>query len=223
MIRKKYFLFNSCRALLWMGIVSIALSSIVSCKNDPSSNLRFTEKELDIEKLNISNEDLALENSYNEMLQPISALKLSHPKIYWFIVSWLGTNYRTPKWTGYSSDGWQEKTKTRGIDCSGFARVMQDKIFNKRIRGGSQGILNRYCIPISAKELELGDLVFFRAPGAKGKRIVHMGVYLVDGYFVHATSAKSAINGLGLNVNSLNEKMWSEDFVTGGKIKAQKK
>ena len=215
---------------IFIGIILLVLSSIVSCKNKSSSRINLSEKE-DIqlqkgplgEDLSISSEYLALEASYLEMLEPISELKLNHPKIYWFIISWLGTNYRTPNWQGYNSKGWQEKTKLRGIDCSGFARVMQDKIFNKKIRGGSQGIFNKNCIPISSEDLLLGDLVFFRAPGANNNRIVHVGIYLMDEYFVHATSANSADKGLGLNVNSLNEKMWSEDFVTGGKIKEQKK
>lgn len=215
---------------LIVGILLLTIASFVSCKKATSSNQSDSEKEFikgkkeeEIEKLDISDECIALEASYYEMLKPISVLKGSHPKIYWFIVSWLGTNYRTPNWEGHHSDDWLEKTKLRGIDCSGFARVMQDEIFNKKIRGSSQGILNQYSVPIPSKDLNMGDLVFFRAPRAKNNRIVHVGVYLINGYFVHATSAKSANKGLGLKINGLNEKMWSEDFVTGGKIKGQKK
>lgn len=223
------FLLNACCTCLYLGFLLFTIASFVSCRKTPSSNQNLSKKELireqkeEIEKIVISNEYVALETSHTVMLKPISVLKSSYPKIYWFIVSWLGTNYRTPNWDGYYSKSWQENTKQRGIDCSGFARVMQEEIFSKKIRGGSQGILNQYCISISAKDLALGDLVFFRAPGANSDRIVHVGVYLIDGYFVHATSAKSASKGLGLNVNNLNEKMWSEDFVTGGKIKGQEK
>ena len=223
MIRNDYFL-KTWRARLCKFIILLSFGlSIVNCKVDSISNQKHSENVPEEDILIIPTEYLSLESTYKEMLQPIVELKSSHPKTYWFIVSWLGTNYRTPNWDGYRSNDWKERTKRKGIDCSGFARVMQDKIFNKRIRGGSQGILNRYCIPVSAKELAMGDLVFFRAPRAKGNKIVHVGVYLMENYFVHATSAKSANKGLGLNINSLNEKMWSEDFVTGGKIKAQKK
>lgn len=171
------------------------------------------------EKENIDQEYLYLESTYSEMLQPIVRYKESHPNLYWFVVSWLGTQYKTPRWEGYGNEGWRENTKQRGIDCSGFARVMQDQIFNKEVRGGSQGILDQYCNRISKGNAELGDLVFFRAPGSRNDRIVHVGVYLHDGFFVHATSSKSASQGQGLMINSLNENNWSEEFVTAGKIK----
>ncbi len=166
----------------------------------------------------ITKENLELERTNEDMLQPILSLKSSDPKIYWFIVSWLNTNYRTPNWNNYNSTDWKKQTKERGIDCSGFARVMQQEVFRKKIRGGSQGILNTYCKRRDADELKMGDLVFFRAPKSRNDNIVHVGVYLKDRYFVHATSAKSAASGMGLMINSLDEKNWSEDFVVGGEV-----
>jgi hypothetical protein len=203
------------QARLSILLVMLILISVVSCKSE-------REKEKEIDPIIISNELLELEETYEDLLQPILELKTSDPKIYWFIVSWLGTNYKTPSWKGYQNHDWQKKTKIRGIDCSGFVRVMQDKIFNRKIRGGSQGILNRHCNRKKVDDLELGDLVFFRAPRAKNNKIVHIGVYLLDGYFVHATSTRSAALGLGLNINSLDEKMWKRDLVTGCTIKQKK-
>lgn len=185
---------------------------LVSCNNKKSDN--FSE-----ENPFATKENLALEDIHKEMLEPIIELKTSNPKIYWFIVSWLNTKYKTPNWKGYGTDGWKEKTKQRGIDCSGFSRVMQDQIFNKKIRGSSQGILNTYCKRRKRKHLELGDLVFFRAPYSKNNKVTHMGIYLIDDNFVHATSVKSAAIGLGLSINSLDEKIWSDDFIIGGSIK----
>ncbi len=167
----------------------------------------------------ISKELLDLELAYQDMLLPIISLKEDQTKMYWFIVSWLKTSYSTPDWTGYYSEEWKEKTKKKGIDCSGFARVMMDQVFQKEISGSSQGILNQQCIRIERNSLKMGDLVFFRAPYSNNDKIVHVGVYLQNGYFVHATSKKSASKGLGLSVNSLQEKHWSEDFVAGGRVK----
>lgn len=178
-----------------------------------------TRKSSDAKKVKISQELIDLESKYTEILTPISTLKTTHSKTYWFIVSWLNTAYRTPDWTGYYSDEWMKIAKQRGIDCSGFSRVMLDQIYDKKVSGSSQGLLNHYCTPIGMSSLEMGDLVFFKAPYAKGKRIVHVGVYLLDTYFVHATSKKSAAIGLGLSINSLNEKNWAEEFVSGGKVK----
>ncbi|HRW76060.1 MAG: C40 family peptidase [Lewinellaceae bacterium] len=167
------------------------------------------------------NDSLKMEAAYKDMLAPIATLKVSDPETYWFIVSWLNTAYRTPNWDGYRNyETWRKRTLKRGIDCSGFARVMQDRIFGRKIRGGSQGILDTQCKRVPKSELVYGDLVFFRAPRARNNRIVHVGVYLMDGWFVHATSTRSAAEGRGLMINSLAEENWAAEFVTGGKIMA---
>ena len=187
----------------------LVLIGLLSCKNQQGNNYnQFTTKE-----------NLALESKYEEMLSSISDIKSTDPEIYWFIVSWLNSNYNTPDWHGYGNEEWKEKTKKNGIDCSGFARVMQKEIFNKKIRGGSQGILDGYCNRKSTRKLEMGDLLFFRAPYSKNDRIVHVSVYLKDGYFVHATSAKSAAQGYGVMINSLDEENWKKELVTAGEIK----
>lgn len=167
----------------------------------------------------ITKENRFLEAAYQNTLEPIISLKSTDPKVYWFIVSWLNTQYRTPNWKNYNSTDWKVRTKLRGIDCSGFARVMQQEVFDQKIKGGSQGILNTYCKPENVDNLEMGDLVFFKAPNSRRKRIVHVGVYIKDGYFVHATSKKSAARGLGLNISSLQEKRWKKTLVTGGSIR----
>lgn len=172
-----------------------------------------------VQEETISPELIQLEEEYSEMLSPIESLKTSHSKMYWFIVSWLKTSYRTPDWTGYYSEEWMARVKQKGIDCSGFSRVMLDRIFDKQVAGGSQGILNHYCNRIKLSSLEMGDLVFFRAPFSTNDRIVHVGVYIEGGYFVHATSVKSAAKGMGLSVNSIEEENWAKEFVTGGRVK----
>lgn len=160
-----------------------------------------------------------LEKEYEQMLSPIAHLSETHPDTYWFIVSWLGTAYGTPSWQGYDSEKWQDKTKRKGIDCSGFARVMQDRIYCKSIRGSSQQIYVRNCTPIKRKHIQMGDLVFFKAPHAKSERIVHVGIYLEDDVFVHATSARSAESGFGISINTLLEPHWKEDLIAIGRVK----
>ena len=193
----------------------IVVILLLACRNN--DNHQHTDQA--IQSKWATKENIDLESRYSDMLEPIISIKSERPEIYWFIVSWLNTNYRTPNWRGYGSKEWKAKTKKRGIDCSGFARVMEDEIFNKKIRGGSQGILDHYCKRKSKKNLEMGDLLFFRAPYAKNDRIVHVGVYLKDHYFVHATSTKSAATGYGLMINSLEEENWSKEFVCAGEIK----
>lgn len=169
----------------------------------------------------ISDKLQALESEYQEMLEPISDLKESDPKMFWFIVSWLKTNYKTPNWKGYGEPDWKQKAKQRGIDCSGFARIMQDKIFRYDIKGGSRGILKKYCETVSQDDITMGDLVFFQAPYSKSGRITHMGVYLKDGYFVHATSKRSAAAGFGLRIDSLTSERWDDELVAVGRVKEE--
>ena len=182
-----------------------------------SGNVNISSKDYDPNFM--SEDSLVMEKVYSEMLKPIASLKSTDPKIYWFIVSWLNTKYKTPNWDNYDSADWRMNTKKRGIDCSGFSRVMEDQVFGKKIYGGSQGILDKYCTPVDKASLTMGDLVFFRAPYSETDKIVHVGVYLMDDLFVHATSEKSAAKGKGLNINSLNEENWAKELVTGGKIK----
>ncbi len=196
------------RLLLLFTVITL---SFVACKNSAKPSTGFD--------LSVTQEYLILEKEHAEMLKPIINLKESDPNVYWFIVSWLNTNYNTPIWKDYGTEDWIVKTKKRGIDCSGFARVMQDQIYSKKVRGSSQGILDTYCKRISKSETKMGDLLFFKAPQAKTNRIVHVGIFLKDGYFVHATSNKSASKGLGLMINSLDEANWAADFVTAGRVK----
>lgn len=211
-------------------ILFLSIAILLSdCKNGDNRNdlnkvssqeySEETEQNKEVESLSIPSEWIDLESEYSEMLQPIADVKKSNSKVYWFIVSWLKTNYKTPDWTGYYSEDWKRNTKQSGIDCSGFSRVMLDQIFNQKVSGGSTMLLNTYCTPTGKSSLTMGDLVFFRAPYSSNDKIVHVGVYLKDSYFVHATSTKSAAKGLGLSINSLEEENWSKEFVTGGKVK----
>jgi lipoprotein Spr len=162
---------------------------------------------------------LKLEAEHPDLLAPILSLKKAKPKTYWFIVSWLGTHYDTPDWTNYGSDTWQKQAKIKGIDCSGLARVMHDKVFGYEIEGPSRMLLNKFSERIKRSTAKMGDLVFFKRYQSKDPKITHIGVYLMDNYFVHATSTTSAAKGLGLNVSSLEDKRWNDDLVAVGRVK----
>jgi len=165
-------------------------------------------------------DSVTMEQTYAPMLAPISSLKTSHPTTYWFIVSWLNTAYKTPDWTGYEEyDTWKAKALKEGIDCSGFCRVMADRVFDKKIRGGSRGIYETQVEKLDRNQLQQGDLIFFTFPGSEDRtKIVHVGMYLLDDLFVHATSTRSASKGRGLSINSLNEARWSGSYVGSGRM-----
>ena len=95
-------------------------------------------------------------------------------------------------------------TSLKGMDCSGFARMIYANLFGIELPHNSAA---QFSFPklqeIDEDELQTGDLVFF----SRKKRINHVGVYLGDGNFIHAT------NGNGIMISSLDDQHWKTRMV----------
>jgi len=95
-------------------------------------------------------------------------------------------------------------TSLKGMDCSGFARTIYASLFGIELPHNSAA---QFSFPklqrIDEDELQTGDLVFF----SRKKRINHVGVYLGDGNFIHAT------NGNGIMISSLDDQHWKTRMV----------
>ncbi|RZK48668.1 MAG: NlpC/P60 family protein [Pedobacter sp.] len=103
--------------------------------------------------------------------------ELKNKKLPNFIKEWTGTPYKL---------GGMDK---KGIDCSGFALLLQDQIFGvKLVRRSIEQALQ--IEPKQVDELKEGDLIFF---SFSGKDIDHVGVYLNNNYFVHASTTRGVI------------------------------
>ena len=63
---------------------------------------------------------------------------------------------------------------------------------------------------ISKKDLREGDLVFFHTMG-KGHRVTHVGVYLYNNRFVHASVA-------GVQISDLGEGYYLHHYVGAGRV-----
>ena len=63
---------------------------------------------------------------------------------------------------------------------------------------------------IPRSELAEGDVVFFT--NSKG-RVSHVGIYLKDGLFAHASTSRGVI------ISRLDDKYWSAHFFKGGRRK----
>jgi cell wall-associated NlpC family hydrolase len=109
-----------------------------------------------------------------------------------FVADWLGTPY---KYGGLSRNG---------VDCSGFAYLLMLHVYNKKIPRISK---NQYYKgrKINRARLMKGDLLFFR--GTRGRGIDHVGIYLADDRFVHASSKEGVI------ISSLSEEYYEKRFV----------
>jgi hypothetical protein len=93
------------------------------------------------------------------------------------------------------------------IDCSGFTNQVYTTLYNKTIPRVSSEI-HAKSMPIKKYALYQGDLVFFATSG--GSRVSHVGVYLWDGYFVHASSSRGVI------ISNLRQGYYNKTFVSGG-------
>lgn len=96
----------------------------------------------------------------------------------------------------------------KGVDCSGLVKMFYKELYDIALQGGS-----RHIYPLTkevpVEELQQGDLVFFKI---RGDKISHVGIYLKDGYFVHASTQ------LGVTISNLSEPYYNARFYKGGMI-----
>lgn len=137
-----------------------------------------------------------LQKKYADKLG-VHPANIQNEKLYKFINSWYGTRYV------YGG------TSRRGIDCSSFVQKLCAANLNASLvrTAANQKRTTNY---VSRKDLQEGDLVFFKI---KVNRISHVGVYLQNGRFVHASSSR------GVMISNLNSSYWSRYYAGGGRAK----
>ena len=118
-----------------------------------------------------------------------------YKKLYDYITQWWGTPYRIG---GSSLDG---------IDCSGFVKGLFSDTYSIQLPRTSREQAN-FSQEISKESLQEGDLVFFH----QRKGISHVGMYLSNNKFVHASTS------MGVIISDLNEPYWNKRFVKAGRI-----
>jgi hypothetical protein len=104
-------------------------------------------------------------------------------------------------------------TGSNGIDCSGLSRKFYLEIYGVDLPHSSreQCSLNIFeKVPLDTDAFESKDLLFFRN---KNRRINHVGIYLEDGKFLHASPNK------GVMISSLGESYWKNRLVASRRIK----
>lgn len=87
-----------------------------------------------------------------------------------------------------------------GIDCSGFVQIVYKKGLGKELprTAYQQSRLGKI---ISKNDLKSGDLIFFRT-----KRSNHVGIYLENRKFIHASQTR------GVTISRLDDSYWKSRY-----------
>ncbi len=81
-------------------------------------------------------------------------------------------------------------TSTRGFDCSGYVQYVCRQFGISLNRTANSQMSNGYSI--SSSNLQPGDLVFFHGTYATSGAS-HVGIYIGNGQFIHASSARGCV------------------------------
>jgi len=91
-----------------------------------------------------------------------------------------------------------------GLDCSGFVGHVYKQITGVLLPRDSR-MISETAQPLAQTELQPGDLVFFNT---LNRAYSHVGIYLGDDRFVHASSSRSG----GVMVSNLADRYWRQRF-----------
>ncbi len=99
-----------------------------------------------------------------------------------------------------------------GFDCSGFTQYVMKHAKGRVIPRVSrrQAYFGRY---VSRRNLRPGDLIFFDTSRRRRGYVNHVGIYIGNGYFIHASSAKHRVV-----ITSLNKPFYRSRFMWGRRI-----
>jgi lipoprotein Spr len=120
---------------------------------------------------------------------------VTNTALFEFIDEWYGTRYR------YGG------TTKKGIDCSSLTAHLMSQVYSMTIPRTAK---EQYaaCTKIADEELAEGDLVFFNTRGG----VSHVGLYLGEGCFVHASSSA------GVTISHLDETYFKNRYIGAGRI-----
>lgn len=94
------------------------------------------------------------------------------------------------------------------IDCSAFTKSVVKDVYGldlPRTAHEQYDVTQR----IEIEELQEGDLVFFYT---SGRRISHVGIYIMNNKFVHAATSQ------GVSVSDLNDAYWKDRYRGAGRL-----
>ena len=97
------------------------------------------------------------------------------------------------------------------FDCSGLVYYVYQHFGYTINRSATQQLKNG--VTVSKENLQPGDLVFFNSAGTGASRATHVGIYIGDGQFLHASSPK-----VGVVISDLYSAYYKKVYTTARRI-----
>jgi hypothetical protein len=132
------------------------------------------------------------------ILENATVEELDNPKLLSFMDYWYGAPYH---YGGMSRDG---------IDCSGFAFLLMSSVYGVASLPRTAKDQYETSRHIHRDELQEGDLVFFHTLGRR-RAVTHVGVYLRNNKFIHASVS-------GVMISDLSEGYYEKHFIGSGRV-----
>ena len=135
------------------------------------------------------------------ILENATVEEVNNPKLLSFMDYWYGAPYR---YGGTTRDG---------IDCSAFAFLLLSSVYGVASLPRTSKEQYEALRHIRRDELQEGDLVFFHTLG-RHKAVTHVGVYLRNNKFIHASVS-------GVMISDLGDGYYEKHYIGAGRVLGQ--
>jgi len=195
------------------NIAEVANKSEAPVISEPAQEIPFNEKANNVsesaseipadkpeENISESANDIAARQFYRRYSKKfgINFDGAENPELIMAVDEWLDTRF---KMGGCSKEG---------IDCSCLVKDIYKNVYGIDLDRTTISIFNdEALIPVKKEDLQEGDLIFFKI---KDDAISHVGIYLKDNQFIHASLS------LGVIISNLDRKYYRERFVSGKRL-----
>ena len=204
------------KTILYMAAAILLSLPVVSCRSTKSNTHTYRPYHERRNRGGSSNDDGGPVTKTTDKKKPIAQeahglvsdewarldIKLGrhdNKKLYKELKRWLGTPYV-----------YAAHTCGEGTDCSGMVMEVFLTVYDIKVHRNSAKMLEENCRVIDLDDLKEGDLVFFCTNG--DGRVSHVGIYLKDNKFVHASSSR------GVCVDDLRQNYYATHFHAAARV-----